>query len=73
MPSPDDKIVCYCYAVTKGEIQKVIDKHKLLAVGDVTWYTGAGGGCGGCRMDIQGMLDQQTRQSTMRRPGKRES
>ena len=49
-------LVCYCYNVTEPKIRSIIKKHDLEAVGDVTWYTGAGGGCGGCRHQIEELI-----------------
>ena len=52
-----ERIVCHCFSVTEGEIRKVIRENHLTTVEQVTHFTKAGGGCGGCRDDIQAILD----------------
>jgi len=57
-PVKDGKIVCTCFNVTDKEIEKAILDHKLKTIEDVTNFTKAGGGCGGCHEQIQEMLDK---------------
>lgn len=56
-PAKDGKIVCTCFNVTDKEIQHAIRENKLTTIEDVTNFTKAGGGCGGCHEQIQEMLD----------------
>lgn len=53
----ENRIVCHCFEVTEGTIRDVIKNNHLTAVEQVTHYCKAGGGCGGCRDDIQAILD----------------
>lgn len=54
----EGKIVCTCFGVTEKEIVQTIEENGLRTVDDVTNYTKAGGGCGGCKPEIQDILDQ---------------
>ncbi len=48
--------VCKCFWVTEKKIREVILEHQLTTVEQVTNYTKAGGGCGGCIPDIKRIL-----------------
>jgi NifU-like protein len=48
----EGKVVCTCFGVTEPEIERVIRENDLRTVEQVTNYTKAGGGCGGCREEI---------------------
>ena len=52
----DHQVVCKCFWVSEDKIRKIIDEHKLTTVEQVTNYTKAGGGCGGCLPDIKRIL-----------------
>ncbi len=54
----EGKIVCTCFGVTDKKILRVIKEHNLKTVEQVTAYTKAGGGCGGCIPDIEDLLAQ---------------
>jgi len=56
-PNGLDRVVCYCFSVTERHIREVISANHLQAVAQVTHYCKAGGGCGGCKKDIQAILD----------------
>ena len=56
--SAQSKIICTCFGVTEGEVVKVIQENALNSVEQVTNYCKAGGGCGGCRGDIEAILDR---------------
>jgi NifU-like protein len=51
-------VVCTCFGVTDEDIKRIIQDNALQSVEQVTNYCKAGGGCGGCRGDIQTLLDQ---------------
>lgn len=53
---PEGKIVCTCFGVTDKEIERVIRENGLVTVEQVTNYCKAGGGCGGCRGQIEKIL-----------------
>ncbi|MEI7435666.1 MAG: Fe-S cluster assembly protein NifU [bacterium] len=50
------RVVCHCFGVTEEEILRVVRENQLKTVEQVTHYTKAGGGCGKCKADIQGLL-----------------
>ena len=54
----EGKIVCTCFGVTDKEIERVIRENKLSNVEQVTNFTKAGGGCGGCRGQIQQIINK---------------
>jgi NifU-like protein len=53
----ENRIVCHCFDVSEGTIREVVKQNRLTTVEQVTHYCKAGGGCGGCRDDIQAILD----------------
>jgi NifU-like protein len=58
--SPAEKhghVVCTCFGVTDEEIRKVIVENDLTTVEQVTNYCKAGGGCGGCKGEIEKILE----------------
>jgi NifU-like protein len=57
-PVKEGKLVCTCFNVTDREIEKAIRENNLKTIEDVTNFTKAGGGCGGCHEQIQEMLDK---------------
>ncbi len=52
------KIICECFGVTDNEIEQAIRENNLNSVEEVTNYTKAGGGCGGCHDEIQKIIDR---------------
>jgi len=56
----EGKVVCTCFGVTENEIEKVIRGNNLRTVEDVTNYCKAGGGCGGCKGEIEKILEKVT-------------
>jgi NifU-like protein len=54
----EGKIVCTCFGVTDKEIERVIRENNLTTIEQVTNYTKAGGGCGGCKGQIQQIIDK---------------
>ncbi len=53
----DAQIICKCFWVDEHKIREVITENKLTTVEEVTHYTKAGGGCGGCIPDIKQILN----------------
>jgi NifU-like protein len=51
-------IVCTCFGVTDTEIERVIRENNLTTVEQVTNYCKAGGGCGGCKGEIQKIIER---------------
>jgi NifU-like protein len=52
------KIICECFGVTDKEIERAVRENNLLTVEDVTNYTKAGGGCGGCQDAIAQIIEK---------------
>lgn len=52
------RVVCTCFGVTEDEIVRVIRENDLTAVEQVTNYCKAGGGCGGCKGEIEKLILQ---------------
>lgn len=59
----DAEVVCKCFWVDEEKIRHQIREHKLTTVEEVTHYTKAGGGCGGCIPDIKRILDDEAGRS----------
>jgi NifU-like protein len=54
----EGNIVCTCFGVTDKEIERVIRENNLTTVEQVTNYTKAGGGCGGCKGEIEKIIER---------------
>ncbi|MBN1509233.1 MAG: Fe-S cluster assembly protein NifU [Sedimentisphaerales bacterium] len=54
----EGNIVCTCFGVTDTEIERVIRENNLTTVEQVTNYCKAGGGCGGCKGEIQKTIER---------------
>jgi len=52
------KVVCNCFGVTEEEIERVIKENNLTSVEEVTNYCKAGGGCGGCKGEIEKIIQR---------------
>jgi ferredoxin-nitrate reductase len=52
-----DELVCSCQAVPRTTIEAAIRNHALRSVEQVARHTQAGTGCGGCRLRVQGLID----------------
>lgn len=57
-PAPDEHLVCTCFGVTDKQIERVAREHDLHTADQITNYTKAGGGCGGCIPQIEEILDK---------------
>jgi NifU-like protein len=51
-------VVCTCFGVTDQEIERVIQENDLTTVEEVTNYCKAGGGCGGCKGEIEKIIEK---------------
>jgi NifU-like protein len=54
----EGNLVCTCFGVTDKEIERVIRENDLKTVEEVTNYSKAGGGCGGCQGEIDKIIDK---------------
>jgi NifU-like protein len=52
----EGNVVCTCFGVTDKEIERVIRENNLSTVEEVTNYCKAGGGCGGCKGEIEKII-----------------
>jgi NifU-like protein len=59
-------IVCTCFGVTDTEIERVVAENDLTTVEQVTNYCKAGGGCGGCRGEIEKIIERVQGQKVKR-------
>lgn len=51
-----EHIVCQCFGVSEDTIRRAIKENGLTSVEQVTNFTKAGGACGGCIPEIEGIL-----------------
>ena len=51
------KVICTCFGVTENEIERVVRENNLTTVEAVTNYCKAGGGCGGCKNQIEKIIE----------------
>jgi NifU-like protein len=54
----EGRVVCTCFGVTEQEIERVVRENDLTTVEQVTNYCKAGGGCGGCRGEIEKIIER---------------
>ena len=54
----EGNVVCTCFGVTDREIERVIHENNLTTVEEVTNYCKAGGGCGGCKGEIEKIIEK---------------
>lgn len=54
----EGNVVCTCFGITDKEIERVILENNLTTVEEVTNYCKASGGCGGCRGEIEKLIEK---------------
>ncbi len=54
----EGKVICNCFGITEDEIEHVVRDSKLTTAEQVTNYCKAGGGCGGCIPQIEGIIER---------------
>jgi len=57
-PDQEGTIVCKCYGITDVFLKKVIETNRLSTPEQVTHFTKAGGGCGGCIPQIKDLIGE---------------
>ncbi|BCS54269.1 Fe-S cluster assembly protein NifU [Geobacter sp. SVR] len=57
-PDQEGTIVCKCFGITDIFLKKVIETNHLTTAEQVTHFTKAGGGCGGCIPKIKELIDE---------------
>jgi len=55
-PDMEGEIVCKCFGITDEHLKKVIRENDLHTAEQVTHFTKAGGGCGGCLSRINELI-----------------
>lgn len=56
----EGKVTCVCFGVTEKDIERAVLENHLSTVEEVTNYTKAGGGCGGCQPEIAEIIARVT-------------
>jgi NifU-like protein len=56
----EERVVCVCFGVTEQAIERAIRENGLTTAEQVSNYTKAGGGCGGCLDEIEGIIRRVT-------------
>ena len=51
-----DEIMCQCSGTTRGQIQKYFERG--MNVDEISQWTGALSGCGGCEWDVAELLKE---------------
>ncbi|MBN1306696.1 MAG: Fe-S cluster assembly protein NifU [Chitinispirillaceae bacterium] len=59
------RVICTCFTVTESEIEQAVRENGLTSVEDVTNFTKAGGGCGGCHAEIRKIIDRVNGKTTL--------
>ena len=57
-PDQEGTVVCKCFGITDIFLRKVIETNHLTTPEQVTHFTKAGGGCGGCIPKIKELIDE---------------
>lgn len=60
----EGKLLCTCFGVTEGKIEKAIRENNLKTAEEVTHYTKAGGGCGSCIPEIEDIIERIQKELT---------
>jgi NifU-like protein len=55
---PAARVICECFGVTERDIEQAVRENNLSTVEEVTNYTKAGGGCGGCHDAIRQIIER---------------
>lgn len=55
----ESAIICKCFWISEDKLRKVIRENKLTTVEQITNFTKAGGGCGGCLPDLGRVLQEE--------------
>jgi len=66
----EGRVTCICFGVTEKDIERAIQENHLTTVEEVTNYTKAGGGCGGCHDEIEAIISRVTGQPPTAEPVK---
>ncbi|MBQ1490066.1 MAG: (2Fe-2S)-binding protein [Eubacterium sp.] len=53
-----DYVICLCCKTTRGEVEDYIRSHEVADMKDLCEQMNIGKKCGGCREDLQMVLDE---------------
>lgn len=56
----EERVVCVCFGVTEQSVERAIRENGLTTVEQITNFTKAGGGCGGCLDELEAILKRVT-------------
>lgn len=62
----EGRLLCTCFGVTEGKIEKAIRENNLKTAEEVTHYTKAGGGCGSCIPEIEDIIERVRKEMTQK-------
>jgi NifU-like protein len=66
----EGEVICHCFGITDIEIERAVLENNLASVEEVTNYTKAGGGCGGCHEAIEEIIRKVRGQMDSRPPSR---
>jgi NifU-like protein len=68
LPMVQGEVICECFGVTDIEIRRAINENNLRTLEEVTNFTKAGGGCGRCHEQIQGLINEAVQAASKEEP-----
>jgi NifU-like protein len=68
LPMVQGEVICECFGVTDIEIRRAIKENNLRTLEEVTNFTKAGGGCGRCHEQIQGLINEAVQAASKEEP-----
>ncbi len=68
----EGRVVCVCFGVTENTIREVVRQNGLKTAEEVTNFTKAGGGCGGCVPEIEQIIAEVRSESELRSGGEQQ-
>ncbi|MFH1130356.1 MAG: Fe-S cluster assembly protein NifU [Pseudomonadota bacterium] len=60
----DGNVTCICFGVLEKDIERAVRENHLTTIEEITNYTKAGGGCGGCHEALMEIITRVTGQPT---------
>lgn len=58
MPGSIKRLICKCMGISDTRLRHIIQEHGCKTVDEVTDVCNAAGTCGGCRVDVEGILGE---------------
>ena len=60
----EESVLCTCFTISEEKVRDAISRYHLTTVEEVAHYTKAGAGCGGCRDQIERLLEELKEEET---------